>query len=32
MPDRAARLLRLPLAGTPEPPTRERITVNVGDA
>lgn len=32
MPDRAARLLRLPPAGTPERPLRERIPVNVGDA
>jgi RND superfamily putative drug exporter len=40
MPDWAARLLRLPLAstpeppvaGTPEPPMRERIPVNAGDA
>jgi RND superfamily putative drug exporter len=32
MPDRAARLLRLPLASTPEPPIRDRIPVNAGDA
>jgi RND superfamily putative drug exporter len=32
MPDKAARLLRLPRAGTPEPTPRERIPVNAGDA
>jgi RND superfamily putative drug exporter len=32
MPGWAARLLRLPRAGTPEPTPRERIPVNAGDA
>lgn len=32
MPGWAARLLRLPRAGTPEPTPRERVPVNAGDA
>jgi RND superfamily putative drug exporter len=32
MPDRAARLLRLPRAGGPAPPTRDRVPVSAGDA